>query len=104
MIYGELGITPLYIDVQTRMVSFWSNLIENHENFKLSSCIKSAVHALHKEKKINSQWINSVSNILCSHGFSGVWYQQSCANSVWLQKAIKHKLTDVYKQKWISQI
>ena len=51
MIYGELGITPLYIDVQTRMVSFWSNLIENHENFKLSSCIYSAVHALHKEKK-----------------------------------------------------
>ena len=104
MIYGELGITPLYIDVQTRMVSFWSNLIENHENCKLSSCIYSAVHALHKEKKINSQWINSVSNILCMHGFSGVWYQQSFANSIWLQKAIKQKLTDVYIQKWISQI
>ena len=104
MIYGELGITPLYIDVQTRMVSFWSNLIENRENFKLSSCIYSAVHALHKEKKINSQWINLVSNILCMHGFSGVWYQQSFANSLWLQKAIKQKLTDVYIQKWISQI
>ena len=51
MIYGELGITPLYIDAQTRMVSFWSNLIENHENFKLLSCIYSAFHALHKEKR-----------------------------------------------------
>ena len=52
MIYGELGITPLYIDVQTHMVSFRPNLIENHENFKLSSCIYSAVHALHKEKRL----------------------------------------------------
>ena len=47
MIYGELGISPLYIDVQTRML-FWCNLIENHEIL-----IYSAVHALHKVKKIN---------------------------------------------------
>ena len=26
MIYGEIGIMPLTVDVQTRMVSFWSNL------------------------------------------------------------------------------
>ena len=86
------------------MISFWSNLIENFEHFKLSSWIYSAVYALHKEKKINSQWINSVSNMVCMHGFSGVWYQLSFANSVWLRKAIKQKLTDVYIQKWISQI
>ena len=49
MINGELGITPLYIDVQTRMVSFWSNLIENHENL---SCLHvSIVQFMHCIKK-----------------------------------------------------
>ena len=86
------------------MISFWSSRIENFEHFMLSSWIYSAVHALHKEKKINSQRINSVSNNLCMHGFFGVWYQQSFDNSVWLRNAIKQKLTDVYIQKWISQI
>ena len=74
---------------------------------KILSCLRvSIVQFMHyiKKNKINSQWINSVSNILCMHGFSDVWYQQSFANSVWLQKAIKQKLTDVYIQKWISQI
>ena len=36
MIYGELGITPLYIDIQTRMVSFWTKLIESNATDKLS--------------------------------------------------------------------
>ena len=35
---------------------------------------------------------------------SCVWYQQSFANSIWLRKAFKQKITDVYIQKWISQI
>ena len=65
MVYGELRITPLDIDVQTRMISFWSNLIENLEHFKLSSCIYSAVHALHKEKKILIQSGDILFQIFC---------------------------------------
>ena len=29
IIHGELGATPLYIDIQTRILSFWCNLIQN---------------------------------------------------------------------------
>ena len=29
MIYGELGVTPIYIDVQTRIISFWTKLINS---------------------------------------------------------------------------
>lgn len=39
MIYGELGVLPLYIDIQTRIISFWTKLIENSEVNKLSSIV-----------------------------------------------------------------
>ena len=56
MIYGELGITPLYIDIQTRIVSFWSKLIDN-ESDKLSSSIYKIVLELHNSQIFMSPWI-----------------------------------------------
>ena len=36
MVYGELGVMPLNINIQTRIISFWSKLIENDNPNKLS--------------------------------------------------------------------
>ena len=36
MIYDELEITPHYVEIQKRIVSFWCKLIDNYENNKLS--------------------------------------------------------------------
>ena len=104
MIYGELGITPLYVDIQIRIISFWCKLIENHETFRLSSIIYNAIYVLHKENKIKCQWIDNVKTILCLQGFSGVWYSQSFISSNWLEKAMSQKLKAVFIQNWTAQI
>ena len=104
MIYGELGAAPLYIDIQTRIISFWCNLIQNSEKNKLSSIVYKAIYELQSQKEIKSKWIENVKNILCSNGFSGVWYSQSFINSTWLQKALKQKLNDIFIQNWNSQV
>ena len=31
MIYGDLGITPIAIDIKSRVVSYWSKLISMHD-------------------------------------------------------------------------
>lgn len=104
MIYGELGATPLYIDIQVRLVSFWCKLIENSDKHKLSSFVYDAIYELHQHNQIKSVWIETVKDILCSNGFSGVWYSQSFINRTWLQNALKQKLNDVFIQNWTSQI
>ena len=63
MIYGELGITPLYAEIQKRIVSFWCKLIDNYENNKLSSLIYKLVYEMHMQKRIKSQWIESIKDI-----------------------------------------
>ena len=72
MIYGELGIMPISSDIKTRFISFWCKLIENYENFKLSSLLYTVVHAMHEHKHLKSAWIENIKRFLCSLGFSGI--------------------------------
>ena len=103
MLYGELGITPLYIDIQTRIVSFWSKLIEN-DTVKLTSSVYQIMLELHDTGKFTSPWIKFIKHLLCSLGFPVNWYSQSCVNSRWLVKAVNQKLKDVFIQNWLSKI
>ena len=68
MIYGELGVTPLYVEIQKRIVSFWCTLIDNYENNKLSSLIYNLVYEMHMQKRIKSQWIESIKEIFVLKG------------------------------------
>ena len=58
MIYGELGIMPLHVDIQTRTISFWSKLVENDNQSKLSM----------KEKQT---WINNIKTCYVLLDFPG---------------------------------
>ena len=102
MIYRELGATPLYIDIQSRLISFWAKLILNTDKAKLSSTVYAAIYSLREANEIKSQWIDNVKNIRCTSGFSGVWYSQSFNNSTWLIKAVKQKLRYIYTKLELS--
>ena len=96
MIYGELGIMPLSIDIQTRTVSFWSKLTDTDDLNKLSSLLYKIIYGMSFEQKVKSLWLNNIKSLLCSLGFSGVWYSQSFLNSKWLVKAINNKMKDLF--------
>lgn len=104
MIYGELGVMPLYIDIQTRIISFWTKLVQNTADNKLSSVVYNIAYELHAAKKIVSPWQNCVKNLLCSLGFPVNWYSQSFINAKWLVTAVNQKLKDVFIQSWRSNI
>ena len=74
MLYGELGVMPLKVDIHTRIISFWSKLIENNPSYKLSSMMYNIIYSLSNETRIKSKWIENVKKLLCTLGFSGIWY------------------------------
>ena len=57
---------------------------------------------MHGNKHLKSAWIENIEHLLCSLGFSGIWYTQSFKSSNWLIKATKQKITDIYIQDWNS--
>jgi hypothetical protein len=107
MVYGELGITPISLDINSRILSFWSNLVEyqnGNMQSKLSAQVYSLLHGMHSEKKVKSFWLDNIKHVLCSLGYSGVWYSQSFLNRKWLIASIKQKLKDTFVQNWYSEI
>ena len=38
--------------------------------------------------KIKSLWVENIKQLVCSLGYSGIWYSQKFPNSKWLVKAV----------------
>ena len=62
------------------------------------------VYKLHSAKVIKSKWVDNIKELLCSLGFSGIWYNQCCLNIKWLVNASKQKLKGQFIQKWITNL
>ena len=89
-------MTPLEIDIKTRILSFWAKLIEDIENDILSSTVYGIIYEMHKNRLIKSCWIDNVKKLLNSLGFSGFWNDQYFLNAKWLSKAANHRLKDMF--------
>ena len=102
MIYGELGILPLRIDIQCRIISFWAKINEDVEENerKLSPLIYKLVYNLQNTNNFKSKWIgDSLKNLICSLGFGGIWYSQRFTNKTWFVKVSKvAKIRNRYNQ------
>ena len=103
MIYGELGVAPLYIDVQSRIISFWTKLVDSPIENELSSKVYRVIYEMHASNKVTSPWIKFVKNLL-SLGFPVIWYNQSFVNANWLVRVVNQKLKDVFIQSWTFKI
>ena len=107
MVYGEIGIQPLSVDIKTRIVSYWARMIDNKENsqvMKLNSKLYVILSELVSQRRVKSPWFENVKGILCNNGYSGIWYSQSFSNSKWLIKYMHQKLNDCFIQQWHSDI
>ena len=101
-VYGEYGVYPIEIDIQARMVSFWTKLVSENESNKVSSILYQFMYAEYRTEA--SAWLNCVKNILIKCGFSGFWDKQRVDNPVWLVKSAKQKLKDLFINEWFLNI
>ena len=83
MIYSELGVKPIILDIKSRVLSYWSKLVSPEDlHTKLSSEIYKVVYMylLHKNNLRKSPYIQNVKNILDTYWFSGIWLSQDIIN------------------------
>ena len=58
MVYGETGIMPLKVDVQSRLITFWTKITDTTVNqTKLSTNIYLILRTLCDEMNCKSQWL-----------------------------------------------
>ena len=103
MIYGELGVYPLIIDIQSRTVSFWAKVKINRTNY-IASMIYDGLYSLNEQRKLKSKWLDNIKYLLCSNGYGNIWENQTNFNVDWFTKSFKQKLKDTFLQNWNSLV
>ena len=96
MIYGELGRYPMDIQIKTRMISYWSNLI-NGKQTKIAAMLYKLSAITNEKASGKFKWIEYIKNTLNNCGLSNIWHCQYQVNPEWLRQKIKLTLTDQFK-------
>ena len=104
MVYGELGITPLDIDIKARMIAYWAKLV-NEDQSKISHMIYTLLYKLDEFNIFKSNWLSSIRCTLNDSGFPGIWLAQYLPCSVsTFRNILKLRLKDQFIQKWHESI
>ena len=103
MIYGEFGRFPLEIQAKTRMIKFWSKIL-NSKNSKISHKIYKILLFLHNNHIYSCKWILHIEKILQDVGLNYIWLNNNVHNSDWLCNVVKKRLKCQYLQKWNTEI
>ena len=103
-VYVETGMLPLKIDIQSRIVAFWSELVQL-ETHNLSSklyCI--AITSFeNRNNTLFYKWFVNIRSIFIKCGTSGIWDSHTYLSKTWLTTTIKQQLTHLYIQEWRNE-
>ena len=104
MVYGELGIEPLYYTIVRRMCTFWLRLVQGKES-KISNMLYKLTRRLHYDptNDFRSQWLDCIESTLVEIDMLEPWCIERTALSISkndFNRAIKNALTAVFTRKW----
>ena len=103
MVYGELGRYPLDVDINVRMITYWSKLLLGKQS-KFSTLAYKLLYIKNFRNERVSPWLSHIRTILNECGISYIWTLQSCISENWLRVVVKNNLIDQFKQNWKSSI
>lgn len=107
IVYGETGVKPLSIDIETRIISYWCKLV-NPNDAKLSCIMYNYMlsnyeHSLHIRRGC-FKWINYVKTIIIKCGLAYVWNEHTFPNQKWLAAFVRQSLSDLFLYDWYSKL
>ena len=59
MIYGELGVYPLILDIQARTISFWAKVNVNRTNY-IASMMYDGLYILNEQRVLKTKWLDNI--------------------------------------------
>ena len=103
IVYGELGVYPLEVNINCRMVNSWVKLLGG-KNSKLSYLMYCCLWELDQQGLYTSPWLAHIRDICNNCGMSWVWDSQTIVNPAWFKKAVEVRLKDQWITSWNSNL
>ncbi len=88
LVYGELGVYPIDIQIKCRTISFCLRMI-NGKQTKLSYLMYKCLFELDTSGTCSSPWITDVKNTCNDCGMPGAWLMQGVDNPKHFKKTVE---------------
>ena len=90
IVYGETGFMPLKLDIQSRIVAFWSKLIQP-ETINLSTKLYRLAKSYNENRQTQScfKWFDNIRYIFINCGCNGIWENQNFPGKDYQAKTIR---------------
>lgn len=107
IVYGETGVKPLQIDIDTRMIAYWAKLIippVPKLSVSLYNIVLSKFMYSENLKRSHFQWIRHIQELFIKCGLINVWHVHDFMNLAWLKNTVYQKLSDLFINEWYSTV
>ncbi|XP_053395338.1 uncharacterized protein LOC128555792 isoform X1 [Mercenaria mercenaria] len=103
MVYGELGMLPITLQAKSRLLCYWSKLLNTKDNKICKILYKTILH-LHNSNIHTSPWISFVKCNLDELGLSEYFINQKVTNLRHFKSLVKTRLQDHFVQNWNNSV
>ena len=106
MVYGETGTFPVYNNILSRMVSFWSRLCYSKQS-KLSVTLYKVTRCMHYDvsRNFRSGWIDTLDKELSVLGLNHIWrFSGDNYTPAYIKSAVKLRVSDISLQNWATEV
>ena len=59
MVYGEVGVLPLSVEINSRVINYWAKLHFDPKN-NIAAGLYRAVRSLNEQGRLQSKWLTNV--------------------------------------------
>ena len=102
-VYGELGVFPLILQRQTRVIKFWLKLLNPTSSVFLRSVYTELV-TVNIESPQKVTWVSLLKNTLYKIGLGYYWERQDFIDGDTFINVFEQRIKDIYLQDWHSEV
>jgi len=103
MVYGELGITPLSLQIKARVLNYWCKLV-NGKKEKISVMLYNMLDRLFTCNEVKTPWVKFVHDTLNSLGMSNFMLDNHIPSPNQFKCLVNTRLNDQFLQNWHSSV
>ena len=102
-IYGELGVYPLFLQRQLRVIKFWIKILRSSISNPLRLVYEEMV-ALNVENPRAVTWVSLIKKHLYSVGLGIFWERQHILDEDSFVMTFNQRIHDIYRQNWSAEV
>ena len=104
MLYGELGVTPISLQINSRVLLYWSKLLNCQHDYpcKINVILYKMLYTLCQNDNVSFPWHKYVQNSLDDLGMSNLWHNQVVDSVPMFKRYVQTRIKDQYIQCWNS--